>query len=1060
MKRLLMSLALAVSLLAASPLWGQTGVDHLEFVRALRDKYPDLALEYLERLSKMPGLPKEVMEAIPLELARTQLDVAAKDPDAARRARVYDDAAAKMETFLKGNANSPDAPVANLDLARIYAFKSKAVMDKAKQAETKQARQAQMLVARKGFDEAYKKLEKAYDGINAQLVKNKSEKLTQAKLDAEYEMASALLNQLLTYDPEGESQERATIGVKAITEIQRVANRGDRIGSLGLAMLIKCYDELDSFDKAAEAVKELEKKGSEPGRRIGKANYINMHARRDLTKKDIVPLCQEWIKAYRAFADRPEGISVRYQLAQAARVQAKAVRDQKSPDATELYGLAEKYYDEIEHTDSEFADRARIHKIEILILRKPELTKGDLTKLTTFKELVLRAQIEASQLTEESRKGKVDPQHVPNIIQALTLALEKVDDSVTTQELIDARFMLMYYLQVAGDHYRAIVHGEDLARSYPNSTRAGLAGAYTLSAYAQLIDEGEKADPSSQIVATDRARMKSLAEYVDSNWKNDLAGDEARFQLGVMALRQKNYPEAVLALTRVSSGYTMYPLVLFQIGSAAQLIVEAEKKDDKDKVPPPQGWKSWAEVAINAYEKIPAPTNMDAETNRYYFMAKVRLAFMLLAEKKLNEMDKVSTELMARFAKLPAALRKEFEPMVSPLAIYATYGKADVAFKSNSPTKYADVMKTLAPLIKLIADKKLPEGIEPQLPKVVLFLYLKACLLDGKIDDARTALEMIQGGGGFENQGQVLASLVKDISDHIKELAKQGAPKKEEHDKAVANYAAFLDALAKQDLGKIKPELLRFLSQSYSSLNRHDQAALLLSKVQEPPPGSKAEDYKAYRFTRLMLAHEYRLAKNYAEADKVLKELEKTDFATSSLEFREEQCFLLEDMEKWAPAANSWGRMYEDLKRARGKNPRLAEPCERALYHRILCVYRFSQKQTNEKKKADFLKRAANMIHQLELGDKNMGGLKDQYMELMKNEPPLHEAYKALKKDMGAALPPAPAAGNTLVAKVEVEQQLVGHFTGTQVFSAVAAGMILLASIWLALQVRHRMRAE
>jgi hypothetical protein len=999
MKRVLAFLALGVSLLAVSPLWSQDflqGVDHLEFIRTLRDKHPDLALEYIERLNRMPNVPKDLKDALSLEQGRTQLAVAAKDPDPARRAKAYDDAATKMEAYLKANANSPDAPIANLDLARIYAFKAKATFDKAKMAEGKQTRKDGMLKARAGFDQAYKMLDKAYEGINTQMLKKRTEKLREAQADAEFEMASALMNQLLTYDAEAESQDRATVGVKAIKEIERVAKKGERVGSMALAMLIKCYDELDDTSKADETIRTLERDGIEPGKRIGKANYVTMYARKDLNNKKVIPLCQEWIKAYPTSLETPEGIAVRYQLAQAARVQAAQL---KGPEADALYNIAERYYDQVEHTESEFTDRARTHKMQILIARKPELTKGDISKLTTFKELYLRAQLESGQLEEETRKGKADPQHMPNIIKALTLALEKMDDAVSQQELIDARFMLTYYLLLSGDHYRAIVLGEDLARSYPNSNRAGQAGAYILGAYAHLIEEGEKVDPSSNAVATDRARMKSLAEYIEANWKTDVAADEARFQMAIMALRQKNYPDAVTLLDKISPSYLAYPLVLFNLGNAAQLVAQGELKagDEKDKVAPPKPYKTWNEIAVSAYEKLPTPKNMDPDTNRLFFMAKVRLAFLYLSEKKIAAMDKVSTDLMLRYKKLPNALQKEVEPMVSPLEVYAIYGKADIAFKSSEATKYAQVTKILQPMVKQIADKKLPPGIEPQLPKVVLFLYLKACLLDGKIDDARAALDMLQTGGGFENQGQVLAGLVKDLSDHIKELAKD-PKKKEEHDKAVANFSKFLDVLAQQNLQNIKPELLRFLAQSYSALDRHDQAAALLANVQEPKAGAKPEEYKVYRFTRLMLAHEYRLAKKFTEADKILKELEKTDFAASSLEFREEQNYLLEDVEKFGLAAKGWNHMYEDLKKGAQKNARLQEPAQKALYRYIFCVYSFAKKQTDEKKKATYMNRAGNLILQLELGDANMGGLKEQYTELMNKEPPLKEAFETRKK--------------------------------------------------------------
>jgi hypothetical protein len=152
-----------------------------------------------------------------------------------------------------------------------------------------------------------------------------------------------------------------------------------------------------------------------------------------------------------------------------------------------------------------------------------------------------------------------------------------------------------------------------------------------------------------------------------------------------------------------------------------------------------------------------------------------------------------------------------------------------------------------------------------------------------------------------------------------------------------------------------------------------------------------------------MLGREYRLDKKLDLADKIYKELDKQDFGATSLEFREEKCYLLEDRQFWGGAANAWKAMYSELGRAAPKNPRLREPHQKALFRYITCIYRFAQKQTSEKKKGDFTTRAANMIVQLEKGDKEMGVLKDEYLDLLKKEKPLKDAYDGLKAKAGAA---------------------------------------------------------
>src|SRR5438477_6946366 len=88
---------------------------HLAFVQGLRNKhYPDLALEYLQKLSQNP--PAEFAAFLPLELARTRLELAKLEPDLARRDVQYTQARGEFETFLQKNSNHPLAAEANFEI--------------------------------------------------------------------------------------------------------------------------------------------------------------------------------------------------------------------------------------------------------------------------------------------------------------------------------------------------------------------------------------------------------------------------------------------------------------------------------------------------------------------------------------------------------------------------------------------------------------------------------------------------------------------------------------------------------------------------------------------------------------------------------------------------------------------------------------------------------------------------------------------------------------------------------------------------------------------------------
>src|SRR5260370_11247329 len=88
---------------------------YLDFVRALRDKRraPDLALEYLQDLSKKPNLPKELASFLPLEMAECRMELALLETDPDTRNGIYAKAEKEVRAFLAAHPNSPQSARAN-----------------------------------------------------------------------------------------------------------------------------------------------------------------------------------------------------------------------------------------------------------------------------------------------------------------------------------------------------------------------------------------------------------------------------------------------------------------------------------------------------------------------------------------------------------------------------------------------------------------------------------------------------------------------------------------------------------------------------------------------------------------------------------------------------------------------------------------------------------------------------------------------------------------------------------------------------------------------------------
>src|SRR5262245_24771364 len=100
MKRSVGTLALGALLAAVASLPAEE--PHLEFVRGLRARhYNDLAMDYLQRLSQ--NAPPQLARELPLEFARTRLELAKDEPDIGRRLALYAEARKDLVASLKNN---------------------------------------------------------------------------------------------------------------------------------------------------------------------------------------------------------------------------------------------------------------------------------------------------------------------------------------------------------------------------------------------------------------------------------------------------------------------------------------------------------------------------------------------------------------------------------------------------------------------------------------------------------------------------------------------------------------------------------------------------------------------------------------------------------------------------------------------------------------------------------------------------------------------------------------------------------------------------------------------
>jgi tetratricopeptide (TPR) repeat protein len=993
---------------------------YLDFVRALRARgMPDLALEYLQKLKEKP--PAGLAAVLPLEVAKTRLELASLKPDPASRAAEQNQARLELERFIKDNAQHPLAADASVEIARIAALQGLAQLSSARRQEEKSAQQAGLLRARQQFEDAGKQLEAAMKRIDVLLsgssqAPSEKQALTQARLQAELEQGINLLHQAQTYTEESETAKRAELLKLAIDGLSVLSKRQEKnpICWQALTWLGRCQQENDDPKSARRIYQQVINESGDhaaTARRLARYFRLQTLAGDPETKKpagDVRQAGEEWLVLYPNYLNTPEGYGVRFELARAYS-QLAAAAPKGSSQARSLYQQAKKLLQALEQSENDYTSQAHNSKLAIVRVLSEERTRGDISKLKDFEECYLRAQYEVALFNEEAKKlqgealDKKRSQHYQKVIQALRRGLELADSSAPAEDVADARYLLTYACLLMGDNAQAAEAGEYLARSAPKSPRAPTAAAYALRAYALLISKKEEAGATPEELALDRDHLRQLAEYLEQTWPADTNADYARHTLALWYVNAKKYGEAMDALERITPGYAEATRAFYLLASLA---LQAQK----DNQPPPPGKPAYEARALAALNKIPELTPAaDAATIHDYFAAKQLLADLYYRAKQFDQLEALSDALQKRLQTLDDRTRAEYGTRIRILTLYAKLGKADAAYRAG---QYAQVLAILGPIVQLVKDPAQVDAFndikekDSRVVRVLLGLALRASVQDNKTDQARDILDLAQKAFP-ENSLDMLVELVQQLREQIGQLRQQGDSAREQLNKMATSFSTFLEELAKQEEKSPKPDLLLFLAQSYSSLDKHDRAAELAARIEEPkPPADKkeavAKQLQIYYFAQILHARELRLNGQFDEAEKALHRIQETPWGKHNLEVRKELIYLLEDQGKYSlpqkqGAIPEWDRLMQALK-PKLSDPKIKEQYFDAYYHLTYCLFKNADKLSDSKRKAQYTRVAANYIVKLEAQqDPATEPCKKRFEELLQKEPVLKQEYDTLK---------------------------------------------------------------
>jgi hypothetical protein len=280
--------------------------------------------------------------------------------------------------------------------------------------------------------------------------------------------------------------------------------------------------------------------------------------------------------------------------------------------------------------------------------------------------------------------------------------------------------------------------------------------------------------------------------------------------------------------------------------------------------------------------------------------------------------------------------------------------------------------------------------------RAVLGLAVRANVQDNQLDQGKQILELLQKSFP-ENSLEILVQLVQQLRLHLQELRQQGAPASAQLAKTVAHFSSFLDELAKQQQKNARPEILLFLGQSYSSLDKHERAGELFDSIKGDGPPA------LYHLARILYVRELRLGKDFSKAEAVLKDILASDWGKQHLEAKKEGILLLEDQEKYQlsrtrGAIPEWNQLMQSL-RPKLQDNKIKEQYFDCYYHLTYCIFKNALKKSDKKQRQKDIQVAATFIARLEeQPDTGIEECKKRLEELLDKEPLLKEQYAALKQ--------------------------------------------------------------
>ena len=535
-----------------------------QFLNGLRDQgYYDVAANFLERARTSPHVSNEFKNRIPYEEAVTLVRQAGSLSDTVQAEQQLRAATVKFDEYLK---SYPDSLLREQVTMQRGAISMSLAQQKLRQFSQpgadkealREAARAHYATALATMSQVHQSLAGQLKPLEGKILLEQSQIERRKQLRIEFGNAAWLTCQIYqqlakTYEPG--SREQLAQWTKAAAEYEKLYESDSK--GLGLHARLQqgiCLQEAGEHKRALACFADLTA-GEEGMWKHRQEFLLHLQATRRAMESLIalkrydVAIQAAAIKVGGDDARLPDWLAIRFFAAQAWKLKADTLTDKKVEREAAL-DKAARLADAVAGVPGGFQLEARNLLVELG--KTTQIKEPD-----TFAEALNRAQLAQQDwqlvnqeyvIASPERKRAIEPDVADKrrtAIRWCLIAVEKADRDTPTAELNLVFYMLSFLFLDEQNYPAAAVVGEHLAREFPEAWRAKDAARIAMKAW---VSEYSAVEGDRQF---ETARIRSIANYIATQWPNTDDSVEALFLLLTLAVHDQNIDEALGYLEKI-----------------------------------------------------------------------------------------------------------------------------------------------------------------------------------------------------------------------------------------------------------------------------------------------------------------------------------------------------------------------------------------------------------------------------------------------------------------------------------------------------------------------------